>query len=289
MPCSSAVDVVGTTRSPSRRTMPRGRQQVADGAGARHDRARPAVDGDGDVATRARAAEHLGDDAHERSAARDDERGEDQPTPQAQRAPMVRDRRAVRAQLRVRRRHGQGRELRLVEHGRRLGLELGLDRRRLGCGGRPREHGDRLGRSGRGADGLDDRVRGDRHDQIGRGRRLRGPGEDTGEEGVLVLGRPPEVGLELGQLTVEVDRALLELEQLELAGEVERGDLGGQVDREPSVRLGRLLAGGRRLHRAQRVAPRPCVDAREPRVAASQVLADRVRLPVLRPHSASAG
>ena len=97
--------------------------------------------------------------------------------------------------------------------------------------------------------------------------RRRGTRQHPGEERVLVLGGAPEVGLELGELAVEVDAALLDLEQLELAREVERGELRGEVDRQPRVRLGRLLAGRRRLHRAQRIAPRACVDAREPRVA----------------------
>ena len=313
MPCSSAVVVLGTTRSPSCRTMPSRREQVADGARTRDDRAGLPVDRDGDVAARVGAAEHLRDDADERGAARDDERGDDEPTAQPQRAPVVRDRRAVRPQLRVR--LGDGQRLELGD----LELRRGRDRRRASGaaragrgrgrragGGRTRRSGaaagagsggattrSRLGRAGRRARPVEAGVASDRGGGRGARRRsaagVHGTRQHAGEERVLVLGGAPEVGLELGELAVEVDAALLDLEQLELAREVEGRELRGQVDREPRVRLRRLLAGRRRLHRAQRIAPRACVDAREPRVAASQMLADRVRLPVRRPHSAAAG
>ena len=279
------------------------REQVADGAGAGDDRARLAVDGDGDVAARVGAAEHLRDDADERRAAGHDERGHDEPAAESQRPPVVDDGRPVRTQLRVRLGHGQRRELGIG----RIVVGLGLDesRRRVGDGrgraGPVRVVGTATGAGanteiagavraagGSGSAGASDGLGacGRRGSGVDLG--LDAAGQHAGEEGVLVLRRAPEVGLELGELTVQVDRALFDLEQLELAGEVQGCELRGEVDRQPRVRLGRLLARRRRPDRTQRIAPRPVVDTHEPRVAASQMLADRVRLPVRRPHSAAA-
>ena len=226
-----------------------------------------AVDRDGDVAARVRAAEHLGDDADERGAAGDDERGDDEPAPQPQRAPVVRDRRPVGPQLRVR----LGDRQRLERRARRAPVRLGRP-----AAGRERPAPARRRRGAERARSGAARGRGSGAAPARRPARL------GGHDGDRSTGRPasaePAWSRRSGSTPVRKGcscsavrqksasssassrsrstAALLDLEQLELAREVERGELRGEVDRQPRVRLGRLLAGRRRLHRAQRVAAR---------------------------------
>ena len=231
-----------------------------------------------------------GDD-HERGGHEDRERGDDQAAPKAEGPPPGDDRGAIRLHggvvLGDERRLDAGERIRaggvddLIRSGLGDGLGVGLvdGRRRFREGqhlgtrvSRATADGG-LGRRGlgaaRGRRRVEDRER-SRHPRLGEG---------PAEKRMLGLGRAPEVGLQLTELTVEIELTLLELEQLELAGHVERLECGehvGQIDGQPHVGFGRVETGRRRSDRAQREPTRSSIA--NARLTTSQVFGDRVRL-----------